>query len=206
MDPVAEPPPGRRERKKQQTREALRAAALHRFTREGFSATRVADIAADADVSEATFFRYFASKEEVALAGLVARMNTVVDAVEARPDGELPLEACRAVLASEESSVMVPDAEMLYELQVLATSAALAGHYFKHVTRVTQRLTVDFRRRLGSVPGDLAPHLLANGAVIALYATFQAWMEDPTGRHPTVLAAEAFEALAHGLEPDPSAP
>lgn len=63
---MTEPPvPGRRETHKASTRRALENAALRRFARDGFDQTSVDSIAADAGVSTRTFFRYFATKDEV---------------------------------------------------------------------------------------------------------------------------------------------
>ena len=51
-------------------RERLQAAALERFTEQGFDRTTVAEIAAAAGLTERTFFRYFADKREVLLTGV----------------------------------------------------------------------------------------------------------------------------------------
>ncbi|KQW48380.1 hypothetical protein ASC77_06355 [Nocardioides sp. Root1257] len=56
---------GRREVHKRSTREALADAALRRFAADGYDETSVEAIAADAGVSARTFFRYFATKDEV---------------------------------------------------------------------------------------------------------------------------------------------
>jgi AcrR family transcriptional regulator len=60
-----DPVPGRRERHRQDTRGALEEAALRRFAADGYDETSVEAIAADAGVSARTFFRYFATKDEV---------------------------------------------------------------------------------------------------------------------------------------------
>lgn len=59
---------GLREQKKQQMRERLYGTATALFRERGFEATRVKDIIGEVQVSEATFFNYFPTKESVLLA------------------------------------------------------------------------------------------------------------------------------------------
>ncbi|MFC4469398.1 TetR/AcrR family transcriptional regulator [Streptomyces xiangluensis] len=57
-----------RERKKQRTRETLTSSALEMFTELGFDETTLDDLCDRAEVSKRTLFRYFTSKEDVAMA------------------------------------------------------------------------------------------------------------------------------------------
>jgi AcrR family transcriptional regulator len=90
-----EPPPGLRSRRKQKTRLAIQDAALELFAEQGFDTTTVEQIAARAEVSAATFFRYFASKGEVIYSGHGYELPALHRAIIERPDGEDDLLAVR---------------------------------------------------------------------------------------------------------------
>jgi AcrR family transcriptional regulator len=90
---AADPPSGRRERKKEQTRAALQDAARSLFAEQGFAATTVAQIADAADVSQRTFFRYFDSKEALLLPDLHELLTRIARHAAERPQQEHPLAA-----------------------------------------------------------------------------------------------------------------
>ena len=77
------------------TRDALIAAALDLFEAKGYEHTAVHEITDAVDVSERTFFRYFASKEDLALS-CQEGAQLVRERLAARPPEEEPLDAMRA--------------------------------------------------------------------------------------------------------------
>lgn len=88
----------RRERKKRQTRDALVEAALALFIAKGYEQTTVREITDAVDVSERTFFRYFANKEDLALSFAKDHTDALMRELAARPLAEPPLVALRNAL------------------------------------------------------------------------------------------------------------
>ena len=91
---------GLRDRKKDETRQALREAAHRLFAAKGFSQTTIDDIAEAADVSRRTFFRYFDSKDDLLRVDVADLLPVMLAALRARPAGEPPLAAILAALRS----------------------------------------------------------------------------------------------------------
>src|SRR2546430_14644183 len=99
--PIAGPIAGLRERKKQRTRDALVDAAFTLFRRKGFDATTIDEIAEAVELSPRTFFRYFDSKEDVALTLQDQQFSALYAAFAARPTDEPVLTALRHATVAE---------------------------------------------------------------------------------------------------------
>jgi AcrR family transcriptional regulator len=97
MEPVTSTEPGRRERKKAATRQALADAALALFVERGFDGVTVAEVAEAADVSVATLFKHFPSKEALLFDRDVDREEALTRAVRDRAPGVSILDALRAL-------------------------------------------------------------------------------------------------------------
>src|SRR6202142_4641493 len=103
------PAPGLRERKKARTRASLREHALRLFGEQGYHATTVEQIAAAAEVSPSTFFRYFPTKEDLVLQD---DMDTrMIEALDRQPAGLGLVAAARA--ASREGFTSYTEAALI---------------------------------------------------------------------------------------------
>lgn len=125
----------RRERKKRQTRDALAHAALDLFIAKGYEQTAVREITDAVDVSERTFFRYFANKEDLALSFAKDHTRALLRELAARPAAEPPLVALRNALhaavaaLSEKADDPTGDSVYLAIMKLIeGTPALLAAH------------------------------------------------------------------------------
>ncbi|MEU6425769.1 TetR/AcrR family transcriptional regulator [Microbispora sp. NPDC046973] len=84
---------GLRTRKKERTRQAISEVAIAMFLEHGFDRVGVAEIAAAAEVSKPTLFRYFPSKEDLVLHRIADHRGEAAAVVRARPAGRTPLDA-----------------------------------------------------------------------------------------------------------------
>jgi AcrR family transcriptional regulator len=105
-----------RERKKQQTRQALHDAALTLVSAHGLDGVTVEQICADADVSPRTFFNYFSSKAHAALGLDSVEVPERSAAWFAEADGALVDDLCALVAATVPLS---QDRRRMKELLVL---------------------------------------------------------------------------------------
>ncbi|MFI6452969.1 TetR family transcriptional regulator [Streptosporangium amethystogenes] len=162
--------PGLRERKKQQTRLALIDAALSLFLEQGYEATTVDQIAAAVDVSPRTFFRYFATKEDVALSLAVDGQETMLAELATRPADEAPFtalsHAVRAMVTMLQEGDLDDTARFLRAREVIDSTPALFAGSVRRLMENERRLIAEISRRQGTGPDDLLPHF-----VVALFTT-----------------------------------
>ncbi|NUO45282.1 MAG: TetR family transcriptional regulator [Streptomyces sp.] len=156
-----------RERKKQRTREALLRAALELFTTRGYEQTTVDDIVGAVDVSQRTFFRYFANKEEAALAVVELAVAHFVEAVRDRPPHEAPMEALRQAVVEGWDSLndtiesVVPVELYLRMYQVVESTPVLLAAHLRRSMEVEETLARVIAEREGlDVEADLRPRLV----------------------------------------------
>jgi AcrR family transcriptional regulator len=191
---------GLRQRKKERTRQELAGAALRLFVEHGYEAVKVEDIAAAVDVSERTFFRYFASKEEVLWPDQDERREEFGAVLAARPRDESPLESLRHAAMASAESYQAQDGEMLARFRLLTQTPALKGYLLECLEAWEDVATSALMRRFGSRPnGALRSRLLASAAVAAFRVAVIAWVAGEGRRDLRTIAVHALDSLASDL-------
>lgn len=175
---VLESERGLRERKKARTREALIDSALRLFDEHGFAATTTEQIAASVEVSQRTFFRYFASKEEVVNAAQTA-FDDDFYARFLRQDPDLhPLHALRA--AAVEAWQALDDRALRSQLMLFKlydTTPQLLACRLRGSAEYENRIVEVITRRAGIDPMvDVRPRLVAAAFGATIHAATCYWM------------------------------
>jgi AcrR family transcriptional regulator len=197
------PEPARRERKKRQMRDALIHAALELFQAKGYEHTAVREITDAVDVSERTFFRYFASKEDLALSFMRDRLDRFLEALTARPPAEEPLTAVRNAfhdaMREAEPGGLPGDLETnLSVIRLIESSPALLAANLRYTHEHNDELVGVLARREGVDPAtDRRPQLLAAMFGSVVFLADREW-RDQGSAGPEVMMA-AFDAYAAQL-------
>jgi len=186
---------GLRERKKAKTRAAIRQHALRLFMDQGYDATTVEQIAAAAEVSPATFFRYFPTKEDVVLQDdfeLVALAE-----LEAQPPELSPIAAFRAAAAATLQQLTPEDIEnFATTTQLTMTHPEIRARALDEFVRTTDQISVAIARRTGTSPDDFATRNIAGAIIGVVMAASMPW---GTQQHGDVIGMfnRIDEGLAH---------
>jgi AcrR family transcriptional regulator len=198
--------PGLRERKKRRTREVLIEAAQALFCANGFEATTVDQIAEAVDVSPRTFFRYFTSKEDVALALADEQITAMLDGFAAQP-ADVPVltgmrqAAVELVRAYEEEATSSDQARHQRMQQLISTSPALAAARTERGIARLDEVARLVGARLGVDPAtDPRPHLVASIVLCAVQTTITAWRAAGRDAPDSQLIGQAFDLLSAGLD------
>ncbi|MFE7452110.1 TetR family transcriptional regulator [Streptomyces griseus] len=196
----AAPSPGSRELNRKRTRDTLVHAALDLFLRRGYDETTIDEIAAAADVSQRTFFRYFDSKEDVALSFQEALELQLIQALRARPAEESPLTALRQASLVTWGNLEHLFAEVAtYELcmgmpRVVDSSPGLLGAHLRRAIVLEENLALVIARREGVDPDlDLRPRVLVAAVCGAMRVVNRVWSQ----QHPEDLWALRALTLVH---------
>lgn len=192
--------PGLRERKKQQTRHRVEAAAMELFVRDGFEATTVEGIAGAAEIAPRTFFHYFATKEDVVLADYADRLRRLLEHLAERPADERSWECLRQAFRAVAAEESEHREAMASRLRIMADAPTVAARSLLLQSGWERDLAAVLASRTAVRDGDEPPpELLAAASLAAMRASIQQWLGDPSVDLP-VRMDRCFEVLGEGLD------
>jgi AcrR family transcriptional regulator len=191
---------GMRERKRADNRAATIEVAFRLFGEHGYDNVTVAAICEAADIGRRTFFRYFASKEEllnVPLQEMTARLD---QSLAATPAGSGEREAVRSAMLDLADYALAHRRQLGLYRRIITSSADRRFDAFWHLPQQEQRFARQVRNRHG---GAAEPGLHARLLVARAVAAFRVWLDEAVRGNHDLPADEARALFHHVLDADP---
>jgi AcrR family transcriptional regulator len=202
---------GLRELKKQRTRQQIADTAWRLFAERGFDEVPVAEVAREAEVSEATVFNYFPTKEDLVFHRMEAFEQALLEALRDRPAGESIVQAFgrfalnpRGFLASNDPAATEG---MRTVARVMTGSPALQTRQREIFERFTGTLASLIAEESGMAEDDVEPWVIANALIglhraLISYTHRQALAGVPNrriARNVVTHGQRALDLLEHGI-------
>jgi TetR/AcrR family transcriptional regulator, regulator of mycofactocin system len=180
---------------------ALEVIALRLFATQGFDATTVDQIAAEAGVSRRTFFRYFESKSDVLWGEFDLEVENLCRELAALPSDLSVMDAVRtAVLAVNHYG---PDdvPELRARMNLISVTPELAASAALHYD-AWERAIIEFVAQRSAQPADsLYPLAVGRATLATCRAAYERWAARADADLVVYLDA-ALRALAAGFADD----
>jgi AcrR family transcriptional regulator len=186
---------GLRERKKIKLRRTVQNEALRLFETQGYEHTTVEQIAEAAEVSAATFYRYFPTKEDVVLDDDYDPIVTTAFAT--RPPDETVMDTIRAVTAAIAKAVEADRDYNLTRLRLTAIVPALQTRYAGEERRSMDLFAQLIADRTGRSSTDYQVALAAAALVAVLFTASRHWAAD----HTTTPIGSLMDEAVTTIEP-----
>jgi AcrR family transcriptional regulator len=193
---------GLRETKKLATRQQIADVAMRLFVQRGFDHVTVAEVAAEAGVSEKTVFNHFPTKEDLFFDEVPERGRRLSEAIRSRPEGESILDTLRRLQVGECARLSNPG--FVVFARTLEDSQALRAKELEVMSTFVQALTGALEEE-GIDPRDAR---IAAALLISVHRQFfrAARAQALAGKHGPAAARRlrndlerAYALLEHGL-------
>lgn len=194
----ATPALGLRERNRARTYAEIAEAALVLFEEQGYDATTVDQIAASAGVSPATFFRYFATKEDVLFAHEHDSAAEMVQRVADRRDRRTTAVGALAepVIAFAEAMLSPRTPNSRRATTLVMTTPSLAPRSLRMRLRWERDIAAQLAREDGLTAPRLVHTVVASLAISCLASGLRHW---PDLRLTDTLGPLVAEAFGHAV-------
>lgn len=183
-----------RSRRRRLVQDDLARIAVRLFLERGYDAVSVGEIAAEAGMSERTFFRYFTTKDEVLRRFRRSLVAALVRTFQQRPEGESPVRALRAAYV-ETSRVPVANRPTIHVLGrlLLTTADVWASELGESISE--QDVAHELARRMDVGPDELRPAAVAAAVTAAAVTGWNRWVRSDGAADPADVVAAAIDAL-----------
>jgi AcrR family transcriptional regulator len=194
-------PMNRHELRRRSTHEALRRAALKSFADKGFANVTVTQLAAEAGVTERTFFRHFPTKESVLFQDYETQLEWLAEALAQRPDSESLFDAVLASVAAFPHDLEVVRQAATARTELISAER-IAGHLRVVQSSFAAVLTEFVTKRNPEAPSialgaEVAGSVLAAALVVAV----EHWGRNGCVEDLGGLVAASLDLVRSGLAP-----
>ena len=180
----------------------LEAVSLRLFEERGFAEVTVEEIAAAAQISTRTFYRYFPAKEDVLQLRIDRRAEALRAALHARPADEPPLHSLRLALVevtSTEDTKLLKSWTHVVRATPSVLRAVVGGIYLKRQQMVAEF----FSERMSLPPDSLVPTMLAAAAEGVIQAAQAQWSLQGGDADLAKAMSESLAVLERTIGSDP---
>ena len=191
-------PTNRHELRRRSTHEALRQAALKSFARKGFVNVTVTELAAEAGVTERTFFRHFPTKEAVLFRDYETQLEWLAEALAQRPASESLFDAVMASVAAFPHDLEVVRQAATARAELISAER-VEGHLRVVQSSFAHVLTEFVRSRN---PGfELAAEVAGSTLAAALVVAVENWGRNGCTGDLGEVVVVSLDLLRSGLAP-----
>lgn len=185
------------ERKRQVVRDELGEAALQLIARQGYEETTVDQIVAAAGVSRRTFFRYFASKEDVIIEFIGDVGDAIVAHLAGRPAAESPALALREAVKDVAAQALAdfPEKSMAL-IRFTLTIPALRASWAARQDLLKDEVAAALAVRAGDGADPARMQMPAGVVLLAFAVALDRWVAADAKRWFGDLMDEAFAEAA----------
>lgn len=185
-----------RSKARESARAEIAAVAFRVFAERGFDQVTATEVAAEAGISRASFFRYFESKEDAVFVAQEEMGANVAAGLAARPAGEDAWTALRRALDTVLETYQRSPGEALGRLRLIRCTPNLRGHQLERLAQWKEVIGAALATRLGLDPTDIKVEALVGAALGALDAASTRWAASDGADDLIGLIDEAFAAIA----------
>ena len=189
-----------RERKKRLAQATIEETALRLFQQQGYEQTSIQDIADAVMMSPRTFFRYFASKEEVLFGPMRAILNDGLHFLERVAPTESPHAALRATFVYLASQYQQQRASFLIRYQVAMQTPSIASIYLYALMETEPAICEALCSHLEAATNRNKIRFLVAIYMTALRVAIAAWLEHEAQEDLVSVLREyldSFSSLSH---------